>query len=49
VKQHLKIDLGIFVHNEAANIEAMLLMLQRQDNFDLSDISFRVLVWTYEC
>jgi glycosyltransferase involved in cell wall biosynthesis len=49
VKQHLKIDLGIFAHNEAANIEAMLLMLQRQDIFDLPDISLRVLVLANGC
>lgn len=49
MKQHLKIDLGIFAHNEAANIESMLLLLQRQDAFDLPDISFRVLVLANGC
>ncbi|WP_286130935.1 glycosyltransferase [Loktanella sp. 5RATIMAR09] len=49
MKQHLKIDLGIFAHNEAANIQAMLLMLQRQDIFGLPDISLRVFVLANGC
>ena len=47
--QKQKIDLAVFAHNEASNISAVLSMLARQDIFDQSQLSIRVLVLANGC
>lgn len=45
----VRIDIGLFAHNEAAGIAGMLRRLAAQDIFDVQDFSVRVLVLANGC